>query len=179
MNDQIFSLAPFGKDSTLPNLEVIGTIARRDPFLLIQYTLLGAVDQVVLPISDEAPARKANLWEQTCLEFFLSVRNSPSYWEFNLSPSGHWNIYQFDSYRQGMQEETAYEALPFTIESEPDAFSLSLKLDLDDIIPVGRVLDVGISAVTQLQDGKITHWALTHPSTKADFHKRESFTIKL
>jgi hypothetical protein len=179
MNDQIFSLKPFAKDSTLPNLEVIGTIARRDPFLVVQYTLLGAIDQVVIPAPSDAPARSANLWEQTCLEFFLSTRNSPSYWEFNLSPAGHWNIYHFDDYRQGMQEEQAYHALSFSTETEPDAFSLSLKLDLDDIIPVGRVLNVGISAVTQSKDGKITHWALTHPSTQADFHRRESFTIKL
>jgi hypothetical protein len=179
MNDQIFSLQPFGKDSALSNLEVIGTIARHDPFLLIQYTLLGAIDQVAIPNPSKAPTRKAELWEQTCFEFFLSIRNSPSYWEFNLSPTGDWNIYRFDDYRQGMQEESAYLALPFSTETESDAFSLSLKVDLDEIIPVGRVLDVGISAVTQLKDGKITHWALTHPGTKADFHRRESFTIKL
>jgi hypothetical protein len=179
MNDQIFSLQPFGKDSALSNLEAIGTVARQDPFLLIQYTLLGEIDRVAIPAPAKKPARKANLWEQTCFEFFLSIKNSPVYWEFNLSPAGDWNIYRFDDYRQGMQEEPAYTALPFSIESESDAFSLSLKLDLDEIIPVGRVLDVGISAVTQLTDGKMTHWALTHPGTKADFHRREGFTIKL
>lgn len=179
MNDQIFSLKPFAKDSALPNLEVIGTIARRDPFLVIQYTLLGAVDQIVIPAQSEVPTRTTYLWEQTCLEFFLSIKNTPSYWEFNLSPAGHWNIYHFDDYRQGMQEEQAYTSLPFSTETESDAFSLSLKLDLDDIIPVGRVIDVGIGAVTQSKDGKLTHWALTHPGTQADFHRRESFTIKL
>jgi hypothetical protein len=40
-------------------------------------------------------------------------------------------------------------------------------------------LNVGISAVTQLKDDKITHWALKHLGTKADFHQRDSFTIKL
>jgi hypothetical protein len=179
MNDQTFSLIPFGKDSTLPDLEVIGTIARRDPFLLIQFTLLGAVDQVVLPASSKAPQRKNNLWETTCLEFFIGIKNTSSYWEFNLSPSGDWNIYRFEDYRKAMIEEPAYAELPFTTESEPDAFSLSLKIDLDEIIPVGRMLDVGISTVTQLKDSKITHWALTHAGTKADFHQRESFRIKL
>jgi hypothetical protein len=179
MNDQTFSLVPFGKDSTLPDLEVIGTIARRDQFLLIQFTLLGAVDQVVLPAPSNAPQRKDNLWETTCLEFFLGIKNSLNYWEFNLSPSGDWNIYRFEDYRQGMAEEPAYTELPFTTESESDAFSLSLKLDLDEIIPVGRVLNVGISAVTQFKDDKITHWALKHPGTQADFHERKSFCINL
>ncbi|WP_404784291.1 DOMON-like domain-containing protein [Altericista sp. CCNU0014] len=179
MNDQIFSLQPFGKDPTLPNLEVIGTIARRDPFLLVQYTLLGEIDRVIVPAPNNKPTRKTELWEQTCFEFFLSIRNSPAYWEFNLSPTGDWNIYRFEDYRQGMQEETAYTELPFSTETEADAFSLSLRLDLDEIIPVGRVLDVGISAVTELEGGKITHWALKHPSTQADFHRRESFTLKL
>jgi hypothetical protein len=179
MNDQTFSLIPFGKDSTLPDLEFIGTIARRDPFLLIQFTLLGAVDQVVFPAPSKTPQRKDNLWGTTCLEFFIGIKNASSYWEFNLSPSGDWNIYRFEDYRQGMAEESAYTEFPFTTETESDAFSLSLKLDLDEIIPVGRVLDVGISAVTQFKDDKITHWALTHSGTKADFHQRQSFKIKL
>jgi hypothetical protein len=179
MNDRTFSLVPFGKDSTLPDLEVIGTISRHDPFLSIQFTLLGAVAGVILAAPSDAPLRKNNLWEETCLEFFLGIKNSPSYWEFNLSPAGHWNIYRFDSYRQGMTEESAYTELPFITETESDAFSLSLTLDLDEIIPIGRVLEVGISAVTQFKDDKITHWALEHPSTKADFHERSSFTIEL
>jgi hypothetical protein len=82
MNDQTFSLVPFGKDSTLPDLEVIGTISRRDPFLLVQFTLLGAVDQVVLPAPSDAPQRKDNLWESTCFEFFIGIKNAASYWEY-------------------------------------------------------------------------------------------------
>jgi hypothetical protein len=179
MNDQTFSLVPFGKDHTLPEIEVIGTIARRDPFLSIQFTLLGAIDRVIFPASNDTPQRKDNLWEKTCFEFFLGLKNTPSYWEFNLSPTGDWNIYRFEDYRQGMAEESVYTELPFTTEVESDAFSLSLTLDLDDIIPVGRVLDVGISAVTQFDDDKIAHWSLKHSSTTADFHQRVGFSIKL
>jgi hypothetical protein len=179
MNDRTFSLVPFGKDPTLPDLEVIGTIARRDPFFSIQFTLLGAIDRIALPAPSATPLRKNNLWKETCLEFFLGIKASPSYWEFNLSPAGHWNIYRFNNYRQGMEEESAYPELPFITETESDAFSLSLTLDLDEIIPIGKVLEVGISAVTQFKDDKITHWALKHPSSKADFHHRDSFAIAL
>ena len=63
----------------------------------------------------DMPARRDRLWEETCFEFFLAVKNSPRYWEFNLSPAGHWNVYRFADYRQGMQEEPAFASLPFSV----------------------------------------------------------------
>lgn len=45
------------------------------------------------------------LWEKSCYELFLAFekgKNSP-YVEINFSPSGEFNLYQFDSYRMPQQ----------------------------------------------------------------------------
>ena len=44
------------------------------------------------------PRRRDRLWEETCLELFLGEEGSERYWEFNLSPAGHWNVYRFEFY---------------------------------------------------------------------------------
>src|SRR4030042_7193941 len=50
---------------------------------------------------------------------------SERYWEFNLSPAGHWNVYRFASYRKEMREEPAFASLPFRVRTEPEALRLS------------------------------------------------------
>jgi len=56
---------------------------------------------------------------------------------------------------------------------------LSLKLDLDKIIPADQALKIGISTVIKTINSEITYWALTHPGPRADFHRRDSFIVEL
>ena len=179
MNSHRFSLKPFPSSDTLPYLEISGNIGRLSKTLTISYTLHGLLSEVIIPAPADVPARKNALWEETCFEFFLGTKKSDRYWEFNLSPAGHWNVYCFESYRQGMQEELAFESLIVNVQRKPDALQLSLKVDLDKINLIDKTLKVAISAVTKSINGKITYWALTHPGPQADFHLKDSFIIEL
>lgn len=179
MNWQSFSLKPFLSTSILPELSITGSINRHSNNFAIHYALLGALSEVVIPVPADMRMRKNALWEETCFEFFLNVKNSSHYWEFNLSPSGHWNVYRFKAYRQGMQAESAFSSLPFSVQRHQDALQVSLRFDLDRIIAAKQALNIGISAVVKLINGKVTCWALTHPCLQADFHQRDSFIIEL
>jgi hypothetical protein len=114
------------------------------------------------------------------------LKGSPKYWEFNLSPAGHWNIYRFDDYRQGMTEELAFKSLPFLVKVQPDSLTLSLNLDLETIISPTQALEASITTVIQSninnlisEQDAITYWALTHVGKEADFHQRKSFIFNL
>jgi hypothetical protein len=180
MNDQSFSLQPFPPASPLPDLKITGNIARCSNTLAIRYALLGPLAELVIPAPADMPAHKNTLWEETCFEFFLGIKNSDRYWEFNLSPAGHWNVYRFKAYRQEMQEEPAFTSLRFSVQNHSsDALRLALELNLDTIVPAEQPLEVGISAVIKPVNGKVTYWALTHPGPQADFHRRDSFIIEL
>jgi len=100
------------------------------------------------------------------------------FWEFNLSPSGHWNVFRFSAYREGMQEDAAIGSLPFIVQRQSGAFSLSLNIDLDRIIRSDQVMAVGVSAVIKSRRGETSYWALTHLGKQVDFHRRESFIIE-
>ncbi|MBD2413064.1 hypothetical protein FACHB389_02050 [Nostoc calcicola FACHB-389] len=178
MNNQIFSLQPFVSTESSANLQIAGNISRNINQLSISYTLTGDLKEIVLA-KPARPSRKHQLWENTCFEFFLGIKNSQQYWEFNLSPAGHWNVYRFDGYRQGMREETALTILPFNVENNPDKLVLTLSLDLDQMISSEQIIEVGITTVVKNRDGGVTYWALTHRGAEADFHLRDSFILEL
>ena len=41
----------------------------------------------------------------TCFEAFLGLPGHTAYWEINLAANGDWNVYSFDDYRSGQQEQ--------------------------------------------------------------------------
>ena len=174
MSDRCFSLEPFPNSNFPSSLKLTGKIDRTDNRLEIEYLLLGNLADIIIPKPVKLPDRK-----QTCLEFFLGIKNSSQYWEFNLSPSEDWNIYHFEDYRQGMQEEMAFNSLPFIVESKSNSLQLILKLDLNQIVSKEKSLEVGISTVIKSTDKNISYWALTHHDSQANFHHRDSFAIEI
>ena len=179
MNHHNFFLQPFSPVSPLLHLEITGNIGRQANTLTIHYELLGHLTELAIPAPADVPARKNRLWEGTCFELFLAAKDSPQYWECNLSPAGHWNVYRFGAYRQGMQEEMRFPSLPFSVQKESDSLQLALEVELDKIVQADQPLDIAISGVIELKGGEATYWALIHPGPRADFHRRDSFILEL
>lgn len=179
MNEQNFSLHPFNLTNSLSDLKITGSIARNVNKLTIYYALLGDFTKVEIPTPAELLKRKYELWEETCFEFFVGIKNSPDYWEFNLSPAGHWNVFHLENYRQGLQEEMIVTSLPFSVEQKSDVLLVDLEVDLDRFISAEQSLEVGITTVIKSKEGNLSYWALTHCGEEADFHRRESFVVEL
>lgn len=180
MNESCFSLKPFASTALSRQLGIRGSMSLDSGMLAVNYVLTGPLTKLIIPGTADMPARRENLWEETCFEFFLACGNLKRYWEFNLSPAGHWNIYRFSSYRKGMLAEPAFESLPFSVQRRPDSFHISLEFDLTRIIPVsGQTIKAGMTAVIQPVSGRIMYWALAHPGLEPDFHLRDGFTIGL
>jgi hypothetical protein len=179
LNPRTFSLAPFRGEESLPDLAITGTIGRSAETMSIGCAVAGNLSALAVPAAAVSRERKDRLWEETCLEFFLGAKGSEGYWEFNLSPAGHWNVYRFASYRKGMREEPAFPSLPFGIRSEPGVLRLSLGLDLGRILPAGATVEAGVCAVIRTTTGGTSHWALAHPGPRPDFHRRDGFALTL
>jgi hypothetical protein len=179
MSSLSFSLVPFPSRETPPEVSIAGVIERQHEELSITYVLRGSLSKLAVPPVAKVPTRRELLWKETCFEFFIAAGNTGRYWEFNLSPAGHWNVCRFSSYRQGMQEEPAFSSLPLTIQVQPYALELSLVVDLGKIIPAGSTLRVGAGAVIKTARGRRSYWALIHHGPDPDFHLRDSFVIEL
>ena len=175
---QTFKLMPY-QASDSPKIDITGQIERIENRLSIRYVVTGETDFTLLPKPAEFPVRKHELWRTTCFEFFIAIKNQPRYWEFNMSPSGNWNVYAMDAYRQvNMREELAFMQLPFEFQKTNKEIFLDISLNLNPILQPGDALEIGITTVVQTTNGNETYWALAHPGQHADFHLRESFLIE-
>lgn len=177
MNQQ-FGLQPFPTQQPPADLTLTGYVGCHDHSLNLHYRLEG-IDTVVIPPPAPQPLRQDQLWQDTCFEFFLGVQDAPDYWEFNLSPAGHWNVYRFTGYRQGMADEMAFESLPFTVQQQANTLTLDLHLDLQALVSADQPLEMSVTTVIKRRDGEVTYWAIAHTGPEADFHRRDSFGLKL
>lgn len=171
------TLYPFDAAFDPAILSLSCSIDQSDNRLILQYDLIDDQSRVLIPIK-KLPDRRHNLWETTCFEFFIGAQNDRAYWEFNLAPSGDWNVYRFKNYRTGMQEETAFLSLPFAVETRSHQTTLTIELDLT-IIQLTPPLEISVTAVIEQPNHTITYWAIEHCGTEADFHIRDSFALKL
>jgi hypothetical protein len=144
--------------------------------LHISFELRKLPDSVVIPLFDPSRAkRKDNLWEHTCLEIFIGSKYGEAYKEFNLSPSGDWNVYSFKGYRKGMISDHAFTSLPFDVLLIP-VRGLDLKIEIDnDLVPITADTLIGISAVLEHSNGIKSYWAINHPKPTPDFHAKEGW----
>jgi hypothetical protein len=178
-----FALQPFEKTAETTDLAIAATVTRNHDLLSISYCLTGDLSQVVIPSASKSPYRKDRLWEQTCFEFFLAVgheqNRSTSYWEFNLSPTGDWNVFALQGYRQGLSEEAAFSAMPFTRRTLAEALHLDLSVNIGSLIESAQPWRLGISTVLLLRSQRESFWAIAHPAPEADFHHPDGFIIQL
>jgi hypothetical protein len=174
-----FKLVPYPA-SDLPKIQITGEIERVENRLFIRYAVTREINSILLPALSNSAARKHDLWKATCFEFFIAIKDQPQYWEFNMSPSGDWNVYAMDAYRQvNMREETAFTQLPFEFRKIDGESSLDISVDLNPILQPESILEIGITTIIQTKDGNETYWALAHPGQQADFHLRDSFILEL
>jgi hypothetical protein len=184
MSDPVpFVLEPFGTCADALGLDLYGDLTRRGDHLSITYQLTGNLASLVRPPQAAAgPLRCDELWEHTCFELFLAAVGAEPYWEVNLAPNGHWNLYRLDGYRQGLRPEADREALPVAVTEGTG----QLRLDLDLLLPRELAetcrqgpLQLGVTAVIEQRGGTLSYWALGHGGPVADFHRREDFLLRV
>jgi len=179
MQSRRFLLKPFPGDGDPAGLTIGGSIGRRADTLPVRCEMRGDLSKVSIPAAAEAPRRRDRLWEETCFELFLGSADSDAYWELNLSPSGDWNVYRFDRYREGMREERAFPSLPFDVRRDPEALLLTAEIGIGTIVPAREDLAATVAVVIRTSDGGKSHWAPIHPASRPDFHRRDGFSLIL
>ena len=179
MGPRRFLLKPFPGEGNPAGLTIGGSIGRRGDTLSVHFEVRGNLSKVRIPAAADAPRRQDRLWEETCLELFLGTEDSGEYWELNLSPAGHWNVYRFTGYREGMREETDVTSLPFDVRRDPGALLIAAEIGVGGIVPAGKGLAATVAAVVGTTDGGKSHWAPVHPASRPDFHRRDGFALTL
>lgn len=114
--------------------------------------------------------RGHELWQHTCLECFIADPESTAYVEVNLTPSGAWNAYHFDAYRQGMRE-----AADIKLENLATSYGV-LSAELTGLLPASEKVCIGLTAVLADKSRKLHYFATSH-GDQPDFHARERHVL--
>jgi hypothetical protein len=174
-----FDLVPL-PNSKIPDIRITGSVTRKGNVYTVKFYVSGKINDILFPGLHPEPKRKHGLWQSTCFEFFLAFPEQQPYWEFNISPSGNWNVYRMDSYRQiGFREEELIQSLQLDIRKHLDCFQLHAVADLSPVLASEKQILVGVASIIKTHDGNETYWAVKHIRPQADFHLRESFTLVL
>lgn len=164
--------AGFSIDATLQ--------ARAGTSLALRYTITGPLDRLRLPAPADA-AFEIGLWKHSCVELFVAVTDEPPYHEFNFSPSGRWALFGFRDYRDGEAIEAPRPAPRLQRESRANRLQLDVSVDLAGLAPGYATADLtlGLAAVIEHQNGRLSYWALRHAPGAPDFHHRDGFDLRV
>lgn len=148
--------------------------------LAVRFALEADMSRVALPRLQRS-ARTDELWRHTCFEVFVALPDSDAYCELNFSPSTEWAMYGFVGYRRGMTPIEVRRPPRVAVRPTPHGLVLEAVTYLAELpMPQpGAPLRAGVAAVVEEKDGRLTYWALTHPSALPDFHHRLGFVLQV
>lgn len=152
--------------------------SREAEVLALEFRLLGDIARLRVP-ARRTCSRADELWRHTCFEAFVAPVGSEGYCEINLSLSHEWAVYTFDRYREGMRTPDDAGPPSLIVGDGPGYVSLSARIALRARMPAAQGWQVGLCAVIEDAQGKVSYWALAHPREKADFHDRNGFVLLL
>ena len=154
----------------------VEVVDRRPQCIVLNYKLSADLNHLRIPVIKES-VREDGLWNHTCFEAFVMENGGPAYREFNFSPSGAWQVYDFGGYRNGGPMMSTHLV---SGECRTDANGLAMAVMIPaELLPSGDRLRLGLSAVIEQTNGKLSYWALHHPSDKPDFHHPNAFVLSL
>ena len=170
-------LFPHGS-SPAPDLMGAATAEREGTELLLRFELSGSVGGVMLPEQSANPARRDELWRETCFEAFVRPSGSEAYHEVNIAPSGDWALYHFTDRRLGMTNPDV-PAPAIELEATGDRLVLRAGLELAGLLSPAVPWQLNLTAVLRTRDAN-TYWALAHsPEGLPDFHDPACFVLEL
>lgn len=164
----------------------VRAFVRRNPVASTQLTVVFEVTgQEAILWPSGVVGRRDELWKSTCLECFVGASGEKAYVEWNFSPSGAWQAYEFQDYREGRVdakvEAPTFEVIrPKLADATGDlAFRFEIDLELPKSFHA-KTLEVSLTAVVlEVGEEAPFYWALYHTGEKPDFHARSSFSFLL
>ncbi len=140
--------------------------------LSIDFELAGDLSQLRLPVASPSQ-RTGELWKHTCFEAFVTTEGA-GYIELNFSPSTQWAVYSFTGYRTGMHPVELGDLPHVSVERQTSTVRVKTLTRLPAAAAAARL---GLAAVIEGLDGKVSYWAARHAAGKPDFHHPDAFVI--
>jgi hypothetical protein len=137
----------------------------------IQWVPAQFLDQKLVAVND----RTDDLWKSTCFECFAGIPGDKSYMEWNFSPAGLWQAYEFEDYRSARVNACVEPPVIEVVDSTRFEIDLTLPSRFSQ-----SLIELSLTAVMIEKEVESPfYWAIRHDAVKPDFHVRSSFSFLL
>jgi len=180
------ALQPFSRSPETEGLALRAQWDRTlDRSLVFRFRLDGPLGGLHLPEPLATPTFREKLWEDTCFEVFLGIPGQEMYWEWNFSPSGDWALFEFTEPRRRAALPPMPQTPDVSVRSYGPALTLEAAVDVNFsptlawALQTRSPIEASMTAVLKHERGTYSYWALKHAGEKPDFHRRESFILRV
>jgi hypothetical protein len=143
--------------------------------LNVSYLISDPNHEALWPKPEILPHFEEGLWEQSCCELFLGVKDDPRYLEFNFAPNLNWAVFAFNGPRLRVG---TYKLAPPIGHFFSKPCELQVKINLLECellgwaLLSGKRLEINICAILATQSNQKHYFAIKN-DTKPDFHNRK------
>jgi hypothetical protein len=154
--------------------------AEEPDILVFQYSLDADMSRVRVPLCG-AGGRADALWKHTCFEAFIAPADATGYHELNFSPALEWAIYRFSAYREEMSLAAIGSPPKISVRRGRDGLELQSTVRLGALADLRDApqLRIGLAAVIEDENGRLSYWGLRHAPGKPDFHHPNGFALQV
>ena len=144
----------------------------------INFKILGNIKKYQFP-KKEKQQRANELWRETCFELFFTIENdSDKYYEINISPTSKWNVYHFDSYREGISEVANILPPSIKIIKERDSIEFSVRIQFLRKEVLNQIDTFNLATIL-LDHYEVRHfYTIQKREGSVDFHDRANWKTK-
>lgn len=169
-------------DQRCSAISLVTAIDQQAPYTLhIGYWVTDPQRQIIWPTATQI-SQQHYLWEHTCFEVYIGVRQQDYYREINLSPSLAWQQYQFEEYRYPEQIPPEVSNDIRLLQLKRTHYGMNVSLDLSEFMLNHQLswpdLFVATTAVIETPQG-LEYFAMQHSGTAADFHNKRHWLHQL
>lgn len=148
--------------------------------LRLRYWLSADPASVVWPEVASTVLRLDNLWRSTCCELFVRAAGAARYREWNFSPAGHWQAYDFNARRADRRPaDVTLPAIDLGLPHPRPASTTAAPLTewtlTAEVDVPAAALEVGATMVVADRHGRLDYWAMAHAAGAPDFHDPDSW----
>ena len=168
-----YELSPFHAS---PALTIVGAIEQLPTHgLNVGFWVRDPHQSIVWPTQVEGQPRQDFLWEHTCFEMFVGVKDEDFYREINLSPSHAWQAYAFEEYRYPEHMPPAHAHDIELVQLKRTHYGINAQIDLFQFMSKHKLkwsdLFLGLSVVVETTD-QMHYYAMQHSGQQPDFHNK-------
>lgn len=171
-----YALQPFQRCDEITVFSAIEAINATQ--IQVAFWLTDPYQQVIYPAVAPSIQRQDFLWEQTCFELFMGLKQSDEYREIHCSPAQSWQAYAFEEYRYPEQMPPVQADDIELLFLQRTKYGVNASIDVKKWLNTQQktLMDVyvGMTAVIQTNE-KVHYFAMQHSGQHADFHNKRDW----